>query len=114
MSCGGRPQHVAQALLDGMPHDARYNWLRRMSNQQRNTLWINERAIHPDRWFHHRGREHYHRDAVDGVAPVLFLLRVALTDANDAARAACRSALVATRHAARVVDGAQEVIVVET
>ena len=114
MSCGGRPQHVAQALLDGMTHDARYNWLRRMNYQQRTTWWTDERAIHPDRWFHHRGREHYHRDAVGGVAPVVFLLRVALTDATSAARAACRSAHAATRHADRLIDDAQEVIVVES
>ena len=98
MSTGGvAPPPLAQAFLNGMSHDAQFNWFHQMSYPQRTAWWVVERATHPGRWFQHRGRERYHRDAVDHEAPAVFLLSEARIDAHTAALEAAHYARVALR-----------------
>ena len=102
MSTGGR--RVAQAFLDGLAHDEQHDYINQMSFRQRNDWWVVERAVHPGRWFHHRGRERYHRDAVGGVAPAVFLEAEARVDACMAAAAAAEAAQQALRLLVPVVE----------
>ena len=74
MSTGGVRTFVSQVFLDGLTHDARYQYRFRMTQNQRNHWWVNERALNPGRWFHYNGREVYRRDAVNHNAPLVFLL----------------------------------------
>ena len=101
MSTGGVRTFVSQVFLDGLTHDARYQYRFRMTQNQRNHWWANERALNPGRWFHYNGREEYRRDAVNNTVPLQFLLEAAMEIAHEAAfvaRRAARLAVESTRN----------------
>ena len=93
-----------QAFLNGMSHDAQWNWFYQMSYPQRTAWWAAERHAHPERWFQHRGRSEYHRAAVNNEAPAVFLLEEAREEARSAAFAAAYAARVALRALVPVVE----------